>query len=142
VSPQAIQYSGEHLDLGPRYVFSTTVAASPALAAETIIATLPQLGDLAISKGVVLDGWAAFTVGTSGTAIRLRIRRTDVNGTVVADTGALTGGVAAAALVAQDVCGVDTGATLPGQVYVLTLQVTAGAAASTVSAVKLDCLAI
>jgi hypothetical protein len=123
-------------------VFSTTVAGSPALAAETIIAQTPQLGDLAVSQGVVLDGWAAFTVGTSGSAVRLRIRQTNVAGTVIADTGALTGGVAAAALVAQDISGVDTSAFAAGRVYVLTLQVTAGAAVSTVSGVKLDALAI
>ena len=140
--PQPIQYSAEHLDLGPRYFYSTTVAASPALAAETTIATLTVNGDLAQSKGIRLSGWAAFTVGTGGTAVNLRIRQTNTGGTLIAATGALTGGIAAANLVAQDVDGFDTAGVLPGQVYVLTLQVTAGAAASTVSAVLLDALVV
>ena len=124
-------------DLSTRFVETTTVAASPALAAETVIATLTiaSFGDPQIVTGVDLSGWAAFTVGTSGTAVRLRIRQTNVSGTVVGDSGALTGGVAAAALLAQDVEGFD--ATPGVGVYVLTLQVTAGSAVSTVSAVKL-----
>lgn len=140
--PQPIQYSAEHIDLSARYFYSTTVAASPSGATETTIATLTVNGDLAIGKGIRLTGWAAFTVGTSGTATNLRIRQTNTSGTVIAATGALTGGIAAANLVAQDVEGLDTGATLPGQVYVLTLTVTAGAAASTVSAVLLDAFVI
>jgi hypothetical protein len=62
-----------------------------------------------------------------------------VNGTVVGDTAALTGGVAAGNLVAQDVCGADTTSVA---VYVMTLTVTAGAAASTVSSVRLSAFTI
>src|SRR6185437_11625066 len=111
-------------DLSTRFVETTTVAASPALAAETVIATLTiaSFGDPQIVSGVLLSGWAAFTVGTAGTAVRLRIRQTNVSGTVKADTGALTGGIAATNLVAQDVEGFDSGAGVG--VYVLTLQVT------------------
>ena len=135
--PTPIGQSINNHDLLSRFVDTTTVGASPALAAETIIGTLtnPNFGDLTITQRVYLAGWAAFTVGTSGTAVRLRIRQTNVAGTVVADTGALTGGVAAGNLLAQDVSGSDAS---PGVgVYVLTLQVTAGAAASTVSALQL-----
>jgi len=135
-APAFVQSSNQ-IDLSPRFVTTTTVVASPAAAAETIIAsiTIPNLGDNPLASGIDLSGWAAFTVGTSGTAITLRIRQTNVAGTIVGNTGALTGGIAAAALVAQDVEGFDTA---PGvAVYVLTLQVTAGSAASTVSAVKL-----
>lgn len=118
-------------------ILTKTVVASPALAAETIIASL-VVGSVGDSSTVVdLSGWAAFTVGTTGTAARLRIRSGGLTGAVVADTGALTGGIAAAALVAQDVEGQD----IPGEVaslgYVLTLQVTAATAGSAVSAVKL-----
>jgi hypothetical protein len=135
--PVPIRYDTQGLDLTKRVQVTTAITGSPAAAAETIIATLTLTGfaDTAIVSGVDLSGWAAFTVGTSGTACTLRIRQTNVAGTVIATSGALTGGIAAAALVAQDIEGFDAGAGVA--VYVMTLQVTAGAAASTVSAVKL-----
>lgn len=138
--PQPLRYDSVNFDLTKRIQVYTTVDASPALAAETIIATLnlTSFADIAVVSGVRLSGWAAFTVGTSGTAVRLRIRQTNVAGTVKADTGALTGGVAAAALMAQDVEGFDSGAGVG--TYVLTLQVTAGSAASTVSALVLQAI--
>src|SRR2546430_8244329 len=136
--PRGINEAADAIDLRPRVVVSTVVVASPAAAAETIIAQTAAIGDVAVLSGVLVGGWAAFTVGTTGTAVRLRLRQTNVAGTVVADTGALTAGVAAAALVAQDVEGFDAAAVAPAQVYVLTLQVTAGSAPSTVSAVKLS----
>jgi hypothetical protein len=126
------------IDLSARFAATKTVAGSPALAAETIIASLALNTDETVVSGVLLRGFAAFTVGTSGTAVTLRIRQTNVTGTVVATTGALTGGIAAAGLVAESILGFDAAPALTGQTYVLTLQVTAGAAASTVSAVELD----
>jgi hypothetical protein len=136
--PRGINESADAIDLRPRVVVSTAVVASPAAAAETIIAQTAAIGDVAVLSGVLVSGWAAFTVGTSGTAVRLRLRQTNVGGTIVADTGALTAGIAAAALVSQDVEGFDAAAVSPSQVYVLTLTVTAGSAVSTVSAVKLS----
>jgi hypothetical protein len=136
--PRGINESADAIDLRPRVVVSTAVVASPAAAAETIIAQTAAIGDVAVLQGVLVSGWCAFTVGTSGTAVRLRLRQTNVAGTIVADTGALTAGIAAAALVSQDVEGFDAAAVSPTQVYVLTLTVTAGAAVSTVSAVKLS----
>lgn len=135
--PQPIAYDSQRLDLSKRVQVTTTVVGSPATNAETIIGTLTLIGfpDTAIVSGIDLSGWASFTVGTSGTAVQMRIRETNVAGTVVSNSGALTGGIAAGNLIAQDIEGFDA---LPGvQVYVLTLQVTGGAAASTVSAVKL-----
>jgi hypothetical protein len=70
----------------------------------------------------------------------MRIRQTSVAGTVKADTGALTGGIAAGNLVAQDVEGLDAGAGVA--VYVLTLTIGSGAAASTVSALKLQAILV
>lgn len=135
--PTPISRSANALDMSPRVVDTTTVAASPSANAETIIATLtnPGFGDLYITQRVYLQGWCAFTVGTSGTAITMKIRQTNVSGTTIASTGALTGGVSAGNLLAQDVSGSD--ATPGVGVYVLTLTVTGGAAASTVSAVQL-----
>ena len=135
--PDTIQLSGNRVDLSGRVADSTTVVASPAAAAETIICSLalPAFNQAAVISRVFLQGWAAFTVGTNGTAVTLRIRQTNVSGTVIVTTGALTGGIAAAALVAQDVSGSD--ATPGVGTYVLTLQVTGGSAASTVSATQL-----
>ena len=118
------------------------MVASPAAAAETIIASITLTGDVAVQRSVIIRGFAAFTVGTSGTAVQLRIRQTNVSGTIVGNSGALTGGIAAAALVVENVVGVDASPSNTGQVYVLTLQVTSGSAPSTVSAVELDALVV
>lgn len=135
---QQIVSNAQTADWSLRVVDTTTVQNSPiAAAAETIIATLaiPQFGTTAIVAKVYLQGWAAYTIGGSATATTLRIRQTNASGTVVATTGALTAGVAAGALAAQDVQGSD--ATPGVATYVLTLQVTAGASNTTISAVQL-----
>jgi hypothetical protein len=113
----------------------TVVDASPAAAAETIIATFTGINTIDADSLVLLLAQANFTVGTSGTAARLRLRRTSVTGTVVGDTGAITGGIAATNLITQDIIGVDNPGAVASFVYVLTLQITAGAAVSTVSSV-------
>jgi|SRR5438876_1277340 len=131
------------IDLSPRFFSTTTVVASPAAAAETIIASLTVNQSLAVATGVDLSGWAAYTVGTSGTTVQFRIRQTDVNGTVKGNTGALSGSQHGAAILsADDVEGFDAAPVLPGQVYVLTMQVANGAAISTVSAVKLRAIVV
>jgi hypothetical protein len=140
--PRPINEAADAIDLSPRFVRSAVVVASPALAAETIIAQTAAIGDVAVVTGVLLRGWAAFTVGTTGTAATLRLRQTNAAGTVIATTGAVTGGIAAANLVTLTAEGFDAAATPPGQVYVMTLQVTGGSAASTVSAVLISGLII
>lgn len=134
--------SAAGIDFTTRIPVSTTVAASPSGATETTIASITLTGDIAVQRSVIIRGFAAFTVGTSGTAVRLRIRQTNTSGTVVGDTGALTGGIAAGNLVVENVAGVDASPSNTGQVYVLTLTVTSGAAASTVSAVELDAIVV
>jgi hypothetical protein len=140
--PVPIRYDSQGLDLSKRLQETTAITGSPAAAAETVIATLGLTGfaDTPIVSGVDLSGWASFTVGTSGTAVTLRIRQTNLAGAVVVTSGALTGGIAAANLVAQDVQGFDAGAGVA--TYVLTLQVTAGSAASTISATKLRAILV
>jgi hypothetical protein len=138
--PQPITASVVHEDLSGRFPYTTTVVASPALAAETIIAnlTIPSFGDTQILSAVQLSGWASYTVGTSGTAVTFRIRQTNISGTVVVTTGALT--KTAGNLYVDDVMGTDAA---PGVgVYCLTMQVTAGAAASTVSALSLSAVVV
>ena len=138
--PYGFVQSANTLDLGPRFYSSSTIVGSPAAAAETLVAQITGIdGQLSVSVGVFLSAALSFTVGTSGTAIRVRIRQgtTAGAGTVVADTGALTGGVAAANLLSQDIQNFDAsavgGAGVASTSYHVSLQVTAGSAASTVS---------
>ena len=138
--PDAIAITSNHVDFAQRFAESHAVAGSPATNEEKIVCTLTLNGTPAVTYGIQLAGWVAFTVGTSGTATTLRIRQTNASGSVIASSGAVTGGVAATNLVTLDVQGVDLAATalaLPAAVYVLTLQVTGGAAISTVSGVQL-----
>ena len=142
--PYQFESSAHIMDWGPRFFTTATVVGSPAAATETIVAQITGIDSfLGVSKGVYLSGDASFTVGTSGTAVRLRIRQgtTAGSGTVISDTGALTGGVAAGNLLSQDIQGTDTassgGTAVAVTSYHLSLQVTSGAAASTVSQVSL-----
>lgn len=141
--PQPINMNVARVDLSARFPSTTTVVASPAAAAETIIASLamPQFGDVPVLSGVILNGWAAYTVGTNGTAVTFRVRQTNVAGSVVVSTGALTGSQHGAAILSEDdISGVDAA---PGvATYVLTMQVTAGSAASAVSAVCLAAIVV
>lgn len=140
--PDSVQQSVRFTDLSSRFVFSTTVVASPTAAAETIIASIQLPSGLVVGTGVLLNGWAAYTVGTAGVSVQLRIRQTSVSGTVVADTGAMTGSQHGAAILsADDINGVDAS---PGdaQIYKLTMQVASATAGSTVSKVVLAAIAI
>jgi hypothetical protein len=134
--PEPIKQSVIFTDLSGRFQSTQAVAGSPALAAETIIGTLAiaGFGDTSVVSGIQFDGWAAFTVGTSGVSATMRIRQTNAAGSVVATTGALS--VTAANLVQISVQGFDAA---PGvATYVLTLQIGSGAAVSTVSALSLQ----
>ena len=138
--PEPIRFDSAGIDLHQRFQSYQTVDASPSAGTETVIATLAlaNFGDLAVVSGIQLVGWAAFTVGTSGVSANLRIRQTDVNGTVVVASGATT--VAATNLKEVSVQGFDAA---PGiHQYALTLTVGSGAAASTVSALSLRAIII
>jgi hypothetical protein len=136
---QDFQYGGAGLDLSPRIVSSTTVAASPAAAAETIVASVALPGDIPVAAFVYVEAYVYYTVGTSGVSGRLRIKQTNAAGTTIADTGALT--VAATNLVQAVICGRDASPAAQ-QVYVATLTIGSGAAASTVSAVMLRAIIV
>lgn len=134
--------SASLIDLSARIVGSTTVVASPTDNAETIIASVTVPGGLPYATGVIVVAFAAFTVGTSGTAVNLRIRQTDVAGAIKAATGAINEGVTAATQLGErTVFGFDL-APADGQIYKATLTVTGGAAASAVSAVFLGAIAV
>jgi len=135
---QPIGVSGAGVDLSSRIIANSTVTASPATNAETVVATIPAISSAVVtSVGVLLNFTLAFTVGTSGTAVQYRIRTGIVAGagSVLFNSGATTGGIAAGNLILQDVSALDTAPTLPGASYCVTLTVTGGAATSTVSAV-------
>lgn len=90
--PEPIERSDLFTDISPRHALSTAVAASPAGASETVIAsvTIPGFNDITVVSGVYVFGWAAYTVGAGATASQLQIRQTSVAGTVKATTGAQT----------------------------------------------------
>jgi hypothetical protein len=138
--PQPIQYDSAHLDLSARFFSSSVVAGTPALAAETTICTLTLVNDLAIGTGVYLFGWCAFTMGTSGTGATMKIRRTSTAGTTIV-TGGITLGVATG-IYQPSIMGLDPNPVPNTTVYVLTLTIQAGGAASTVSAAQLTAVAV
>ncbi len=139
--PPPIHLDGTGLDLSPRLFKSSAVAASPAGATETTICTLTCNLDLAVMECAVLFASCAFTVGTNGTDITLKLRQTDTSGSTIFSTGILNA-PAAADLLAYSFAAFDTAPVLPGQVYVLTLTVAGGSATSTVSAAQLMALVI
>lgn len=138
--PPAIRFDGAAVDLSSRLFHSTTVTGSPAAASETIVCTSPALGNVAVQKAVYLVAFVAFTVGTNGVSATLKIRQTDASGSTLVTTGATT--VVAANLWEMQAVAIDASPTVPGQVYVATLTIGSGSAASTVSAAALIGLAV
>ena len=134
-NPRPIGITSDEIDLSRRFLETHAVAASPTAGTITTIATLTITSDVVVTKGIFLEAFAAYTVGTNGVSGLLEIRQTNTTGTLIGSTGALT--VVATNLVAASVQGIDTGPTLPGQVYVVCLTVGSGSAGSTVSAVSL-----
>lgn len=134
------RFGAAGIDLSGRLFRTATVAASPADATETIVASLTIGEDLAVAEGVLLWAYAAYTVGTNGVSVLPRIRRTNAAGTVIIAGGAQTS--VAANLDNQGIQGFDSSPSIPGQVYVLTLTVGSATAASTVSAVELVALVV
>ena len=122
------------IDLSARFVSSTTVVASPSAGTETVIGSVTLPSGLSVNSGVLLFGWAAFTVGTSGVSSNLKIRQTSVSGTTIAASGAAT--ETAGNLDERNVQGFDA-SPADAQIYKLTLLIGSGAAASTVSALSL-----
>ena len=143
MAPEPIRVSGNAVDLSPRVALSTTVTGSPALAAETVVCTIAAIAaNPQVITGVLLIGTVAYTVGTSGVSATYKIRQTGTSGTTLYSSGVTTAGIAAGNLVTQTVTAWDTAPVLPGQVYVLTLTIGSGAAASTVSAANLTAIII
>ena len=140
--PNPIQLGGDEVRFADRIAQTSTVSASPAAGAETVIATLVQPTDLQKAIGVFLTAWLTVTIGTSGVSARVRIRQTNISGTVVADSGAVTQGIAAGNVCTLDVQAFDTAPANNGQTYVLTLTIGSGAAASTVASLNMTGISI
>lgn len=138
--PEPIRIDSSALDLHHRFQQYKTVDASPSAGSETVIATLTlaDFGDIAVVSGILVMGWAAYTVGTSGVSANLKIRQTNVSGTTICATGATT--VSATNLKDISVNGFDAGAGASS--YALTLTIGSGAAASTVSACQIVAILI
>ncbi len=131
--------NAQGVDLSSRVIANTTVVASPSANAETIIGSLTITEGIAITTGVILICWAAFTVGTLGTAVTLKVRQTSISGTTIVSSGALTS--TAANVNERSIPAYDT-SPADGQVYKFTMTVTGGAAASTVSALQMTAIVI
>jgi predicted permease len=140
MSPQPIQYDAAHLSLASRFFHSEAVVASPADDTETIICSVAIGGDLAVTQGVYLFGWCAVTAGTNAVGATLQIRQTNAAGSSKVSTGAVT--VVATKLYAPSVFTIDTAPGSTTQVYVLTLTMLSGSAASAVSQARLMALVV
>ena len=148
-TPQAIGVSGKVVDLTPRFASSNTVVGSPATNAATNVCQVTGLPtDTAVGTGVFLTGCVSLTVGTSGTAVTVKIRQgtTAGSGTTIASSGAITGGISAGNLISQDLQGLDAGVTGFGAnasgSYFLEVTITGGAATSTVSQANLTAIVV
>jgi len=117
-------------------VFTNTIIGSPALAAETIIATTGPIGLIEDNAQVFLHAFIELTIGTSGTALTLRLRRGALVGSPLVNVGQAST-VVAANLVRANLVYADFPGVAAGLQYTLTAQITAGAAASTVTDVGL-----
>lgn len=133
--PVPIRENAAGIDLSGRMFASVAVAGSPALAAETVVCSVTCPGDIAVQQGAFVFGFCSLTIGTSGTSVQAKLRRTGVAGTTVLDAGAVPG--TAGNITERGIFTFDNGAVMPGQVYVMTITVAAGAAVSTVSAAAL-----
>lgn len=99
---------------------------------EFVVATLPgvplpgEAGGILLSQ-VVVDGFINYTPGTLCTSVTVRVRRTSIAGTVVGPAQVVTttaGNATAIPIAAADAAVQATPPTLPGQIYVVTLQQT------------------
>lgn len=118
---------------------SSAVVASPAAAAETVVCTLPGVSVRA-NDPIDLDASLDLTIGTTGNAVTIRVRRgVDTTGAVVATFGPFT-----AVAANRNNYSLNASDALPGdaagQQYVVTVQVTAATAPSTVNAASIDAI--
>ena len=110
---------------------ATVTALGGQATAEFVVATLPgvplpsEAGGILLSH-VVIDGFINYTPGTAATLVTVRVRRNSLVGTLVGVAQQVTvasgPAVVAIPVSADDPIVQTTPPTLPGQVYVVTLQ--------------------
>jgi hypothetical protein len=115
---------------------SNAIIASPAAAAETIVATCGPLSLIVDTAQVLLLWFVEFTVGTSGTSAKALLRRGATVSATQINVGALTT-VVAGNLVRFSGFYIDSPASGANLQYSLSLTIGAGAATSTVSDVQI-----
>lgn len=111
--------------------YTQTVTADTTLVttAETVVATLSNVGTTRPGEPIKLKGWAQITTGGSTTAITLRVRRDTLTGTLVGEGNPENVSAAAGSTEAHEISTQDSFAgEVPSQTYVLTAQQTAAAA--------------
>lgn len=123
----------------PQTLSTDTIAdASVAAATEEVIATLTGVNTSNAETRIALSAWAAFTTGTLVTAAQMRIRRDSLTGTLIADSGDVTAGIAATAPTTMAIAADDTIPASGNRIYVLTLETTGAGTANTITGVSLQ----
>jgi hypothetical protein len=118
---------------------SYTVVASPAAAAETVIASVAGNTSLFAGQTFKLQGFCALTADASAVSLVLKIRRASLTGTTVATSATYTGiDILTPALVGFHVYGSDTILEQTNGIYVMTATLASAVAGSTVAAVFLE----
>ena len=121
----------------PRVVASSTVIASPAAGAETIVAQVDGIATRPGGSPVLLRGYVNLIIGTGGTLVYLTLRRgTTTGGHQVFQTDGIT--ATAGASYTHYIEAIDIPGEVAGQSYVLTVTVSNATAASTISGTALD----
>lgn len=102
-----------------RYTSVTpALGGTTANTAETVIATSPPISGGRSGLAVTIDATAAIVVGTGGTGVTYRVRRTGLTGAQVGD--AFSVAAAAGAVAPLGRYWIDTPGDIASQVYVLT----------------------
>jgi hypothetical protein len=123
------------------FVYTNTVIASPAAAAETVIATTPAINPPSDTPTILLFGVYQILCGTNGVAIQTRMRQgTTTGGLLLSNTPSLT--AVAASNYIMTILAQDTTALLAGIQYSMCAVVTSASAASTVANAALLALAL
>jgi L,D-peptidoglycan transpeptidase YkuD (ErfK/YbiS/YcfS/YnhG family) len=123
----------------PRSFRSNVVVASPAAAAETVIAQVAVTTD-GPSDIVLLQGWCSYTTGTATTTVLAQFRRASVSGTIVGNTVPETIIGAVGAVHSYVETAVDQPGDVTSLLYVWTLTPANGTNPGTVNAVVVSAL--
>ena len=116
--------------------FTNTIIASPALAAETIVATTGAISQVYDGASIFLFWFCELTIGTSGISLNAKLRRGAALTSTLVNVGQART-VVAGNLVSFSGVYFDNAGIVAGVQYSLTLTIGSGAAASTLTDVAL-----